>query len=198
MNYFIERQLTPDIKLIIPLDNKNLNSLSNDDELIKAEHVIFETKIKSSEYTTIQKAKYDNKANATISALITTVTNLMSAFDPSAQYWFKRDTDEPLQQAHKQIFQHATDMCDAQLKWQTESMNIIKFYLAIRAYQDLVIMSSVNATLHDQLLKLTKQDKISYNYTHALSQCTYSDMIKLWLDQLNKQKVKPLRDFLNL
>lgn len=79
-----------------------------------------------------------------------------------------------------------------------ESINTIKYYLAVHAYCELVTMSSANTPLHNTLLAITHQDKISYNYNYALSQCSYNDMIKLWLDQLNTQRTKALRNFLNL
>lgn len=118
MTYTIERELTPDVTLVIPLDNQNLNNITDNDDFITTEHVQFRTKINGFEIKTINKARQETQANTTVKALITTVTNLMSLFDPSAQYWFKQDADEPLYHLHKQIFSNTTDLCKAETKWQ--------------------------------------------------------------------------------
>lgn len=193
----LRRKLAPELEIVIPLNRDNLKRI--EDGSITTPTFLVSTKIQPDEYKTIKRAKRPHVGHDMVMAKLHELANVMGPIDPETTNVLIDTCTEHLTFLHKRIFGNEPDTAKAQMQWNAESIDAIRYYMQERLYQVLAEQAKTNQTLKDELETMTHQDSTIFNLNVLHYTTKDKDVIDLWLKYNAKGKAtKPLRSFLKI
>lgn len=170
-----------------------------DDGIIETPDFVISTKTTPDEETLIEKTKFPYTKQSAIVARLQELANFMAGLNKSVVKEIIDDCTEPLGVLYEQIFGDDDNHAHAQVSWNEESIDMIKYYMQERLYVALVQQAKTNPALRTELEDLTHQDTTIYNLNTVRCVTEPKDIINLWLKyDADGKDAGPLRSFLGI